>query len=1232
MRIHPAKTAKVLGNMRGNGAKGFALIVTLSLMILLTVIAVGLLALSSISLRSTAREDAMSQARSNARLALMLALGDLQELAGPDQRVSARADIIKSDIKKPHITGVWESLEIDRNTTDSDYSQATRNAKFRGWLTSGTPLQIKDLDFADAAPLALTAQANGKSPLALDLWDKGSVSAPLDPDAPANNVRVNKIEIASPPGALAWAVMDEGVKARINTHYTDQATSTGLKTATLGTGERPGAEFITGLSGLKHSFYESSTLEAAALDKGISRLNFSYASRLIAGNTLPESLKILTHDVTPYSLGLFTNTARGGLREDFCLLSNADTLPAVYKDKGIYDSVLGVSGPSDPAWNSLQEFATIYKAEYGTSGPLLGKIGKAPLLKFKVPSNWSASTGSPTVTVQPTPPPGVLLLPTIAKVQMLFSLIGRDIYPNLPDNILEPLKLSQKTNMHGPQDGHFRNTRYDYDLHLLYTPIITLHNPYNVALELSSLRLEFVGVPFSMQVFRNGVPLSNGLVPFESMTIDNQHAKNTKLFAMNLKSKASGGNVGEPTFRMLPGEVLLFSPYINPDTTYAADLRDKTFWDIYLARGLTGNISAIPGWRGFGIGYDCDWLAGNQAVSGDKNLGHWAGCYGLAWDDRIHVEFAAIGVPSNNNKFIVQMSAEVPGSGTTKVSAIEIDYDTLDGLQNFLTENGAPEKMRYPRATDNPSFVYGYELRDSSQTPIKSIRNAKPFALLTAQAKNTSSGSDSSNLSGRFAAKPWSFAHGGIGTSVQKIANEHSANHSHELDLLAVDVNDAQDMVSVDEQDRSRFISGNRSNDNSTKFGTLYDIPLTPVQTLAGLNGANPGGSSGYLPRFAQPIGNSWAHPLISPTKFIDAGASGYNYLDHSFLLNLALYDGFYFSGLADQTGTFGTGRTSSEIADSYAAGTPLDDPRLVFLPPAGKSASEFARAITQPNAYTNIAAWQAMEGAFNVNSTSVQAWKAMLASIHDAEAIVNQRDKASAKTTDLTPLKDTSAARKTRISRFRLPGSISAADGANNVKDAYWLGPREYTDAQLQILAETIVKIVRERGPFLSMADFVNRQLGPESDVKAQKGALQQAIDESEINQSIAAAADAGYQIPASAVANYKYNNPTAGTGPSYQGAPGYLTQADILNVLGNAATVRSDTFTIRGYGEYRDASGKLVATATCEAVVQRVLDWVDPADSVSTPVAELSSASNRTFGRRFVVSSFRWLSSTEI
>ena len=68
---------------------GFALVATLSMMILLVVMAIGLLSLSTIELRRTSAGGPMERARANARFGLMIALGELQENLGPDQRVTA---------------------------------------------------------------------------------------------------------------------------------------------------------------------------------------------------------------------------------------------------------------------------------------------------------------------------------------------------------------------------------------------------------------------------------------------------------------------------------------------------------------------------------------------------------------------------------------------------------------------------------------------------------------------------------------------------------------------------------------------------------------------------------------------------------------------------------------------------------------------------------------------------------------------------------------------------------------------------------------------------------------------------------------------------------------------------------------------------------------------------------------------------------------------------------------
>jgi hypothetical protein len=77
--------------------------------------------------------------------------------------------------------------------------------------------------------------------------------------------------------------------------------------------------------------------------------------------------------------------------------------------------------------------------------------------------------------------------------------------------------------------------------------------------------------------------------------------------------------------------------------------------------------------------------------------------------------------------------------------------------------------------------------------------------------------------------------------------------------------------------------------------------------------------------------------------------------------------------------------------------------------------------------------------------------------------------------------------------------------------------------------------------------------------------------------------------------------------------------------------ATVRSDTFTVRAYGDARDSSGAIISRSWCEAVVQRMPEYVSSADQSHVAPAALSSEANRTFGRRFTIVSFRWLSPVE-
>ena len=79
---------------------------------------------------------------------------------------------------------------------------------------------------------------------------------------------------------------------------------------------------------------------------------------------------------------------------------------------------------------------------------------------------------------------------------------------------------------------------------------------------------------------------------------------------------------------------------------------------------------------------------------------------------------------------------------------------------------------------------------------------------------------------------------------------------------------------------------------------------------------------------------------MMSPSLFKEAGAASF-LNDHTFLLNMALYDRFYFSGLATQVGAFSTGKNYAQLVSDFSKGTSLTDPRWRWI-----TASQYATAV----------------------------------------------------------------------------------------------------------------------------------------------------------------------------------------------------------------------------------------------------------------------------------------------
>ena len=60
-------------------------------------------------------------------------------------------------------------------------------------------------------------------------------------------------------------------------------------------------------------------------------------------------------------------------------------------------------------------------------------------------------------------------------------------------------------------------------------------------------------------------------------------------------------------------------------------------------------------------------------------------------------------------------------------------------------------------------------------------------------------------------------------------------------------------------------------------------------------------------------------------------------------------------------------------------------------------------------------------------------------------------------------------------------------------------------------------------------------------------------------------------------------------------EGIAADIRQADVLRALAPRLSARTDTFRSVAYGEVTDSDGNVIAKAMCEAVVQRLPEYVD-------------------------------------
>jgi hypothetical protein len=1160
-------------------SSGFALVVSLTLMILLTVIAVGLLTLSSISLRSASQGEAMAKARSNARLALLLAIGELQKTTGQDRAITAPASIV--DPKHPMgVTGVWTPW-LAGSAGDSR-TKTARNDNFRQWLVStvdGKPSATRT-----APPLAALGAKDS-----VTLLGDGSLGsrASEKSDDQRINLATTPVTTGGAPSRLAWAVIDESTKARVDLYERD-ATSVGAAVMRAGA---PPVDGVAALSGL-----DALTPDESQAERMITMSN----AGLVLG-AAKDKLKVYSPDLTVDAVSLLTDVVSGGLKKDLSLWFSKG-LTTLEGRSGLYQAsgAIQENYPADPPMSLLQAYHDYYKNIGKRVGSL---IPPADGVVAKLPSRYTAmdllsGIASPNVPVEP------LMVPTILRVDIVFSLITRDV--------------------HGNRAARLRSAGRPYLMHLLYLPVVTIHNPYNRPMSFEGLKVTFKNVPIAFQFLVDGQALTTNLVPLNQLYSRSEgNSGSTKDFSCTLGSAISGSS--SPPIVLEAGQTKLFgtpkvlptwrwqdeSPGAGADGIALFDWRNNQTSDFKIAPKLMTPPT-------IGAGFDCDWLAPRQMQTAmGIACGQGDGIVSLKGGESLGVRYAPFAPSAGKGSFDVKVELVQRGR-FYEAGAFSIKYGDAGRLTTIVEQGTSlrfPDQRSFPETYPKPSVdpeVTAGSLYETNGAAIKDYIAPKPFVIFSVGSRTTKE----SFVATRTVAD---------GNPVTNLANVDLSNGKDPvggvpLEMVMMPIRNGNAAIEDLRDTEEGYAFGGNGSQNGTTRATFYELPGAPLQSVAQFRHANLAGS-GFMPMMTYTAGESRAHPQIGTNTIKGAWTDNSVMLDHTWLANEALWDRYFLSTIADQTTVqFPSDKSYEDVMSDFFAGkSRLPNQRLI--PYSGGASGPLAAIQSSTTPQDEIAASLQVQGGFNVNSTSEDAWIAVLSGLRNADV-------------ETAAGLDPGVEGRSALPRVRRPTGKNIDSQAIHIREQRWEGYRSLSDSEIALLAKEIVKEVRSRGPFLSLADFVNRGIGADTDEVNLKGAIQAAIDRTSVNEE---ADFDGIDLTSAPAGIYGYESERASSGNTATDSPGCLTQGDILTAIGSRTTVRADTFRIRAYGEARDASGNTVlAKAWCEAIVQRVPDYVDPAEAATVkqvPLADGASGTvNQLFGRRYEVRSFRWLSPEEV
>lgn len=1235
---------------------GFTLVITISLLVLLTLVAIGLLSLSSVTLRSSVRSEAQAISRSNARLALMTALGELQKQMGPDMRISAEAAIFDQNPQTPAAEGVAQphwlaSYHSWGNWLNANYTPPggsnissirntytpKRSNMFRRWLLSLPNGQESNANLVDA--LSGWNETNS-----VVMVGPGSLGA-LATTSPEKITRAYLKNVGT-NGNSAWWIGPENHKARIDLSREPQQLTVADReagqgnTAEVGVGALPGLQVLDTDASIGARLISRETLAPAQIDPALVKQHF--------------------FDLTAHSAGVLSSARSGHLKRDLSLLLelNNSSLPSTFRysvaDDPFSSRYTGGTGrePSirpmsadllakNPrithrhfaSWTNLRQYYRMYRNTtdatspsspqgMGTSGALTWS-GSTPFTQAHAPLLYRDRTkvgqwlGDHAYT----------RLPVLAKLTIIYSLMTERVAPA-------------------------STTDLRHRLLLVYTPVYTYWNPYNTELRipdnvLGCLSSTYQVLPMRTQLFIGNTP---------------QGASPGSLFTGNAHSFLRSGGGGDIIFK--PGEFRVFS--------HSAISSQNG--------GQAAPLDLMPGFDPMAYGGD-RWQAGIRNQSENPGLviqfshSEWGGnvSYGNTPGSLCHTPFW---LPDPSQR-ILAFNWNIP-------TMYQNDWFNLAQTYTPLVPPNTAEMARWVFTDSRPVPVAYAQLvlKGFSEFRYDSINWARDW-----RCRNW------------IQAPPYYFGGNMYISENDSIAHTQRVDNPYVMNFGPMSMSEMGKVVF--HQGGRGFLGSGSNPYEKINSAAALELPTAPLTSLAGFSGMriNPGWAD---PRMMNPdlsiesvggnntsrasyayaiaktmayqsgvtgpgIGNSFMHPMLPRTdiyQYFNNSVSSdpadrtqplvninfndnkvfSDYWDHVYLLNDALWDDYFISSLANQRRPSDSSAVNlTQNIDRLINGQDLANTRYKYYnngTPTATVRSELAAT----DGYLRAAKYLMVDGMFNVNSTSVSAWHALFAGIRERQLVYRDANGS------LRPI-EVPSGKRIALSRFNTEVSdreMANAENGVTMPDGSkgWSGVRFLDDAQLLKLAEECVKQVKRRGPFLNFSEFINRRLS--NDDLGLMGALQGAIDYDDRNpepNSLNYRYKNGrdFMMTRGSMGTTNFSTPEAAEGSRFAGIPGYVIQSDLLKPIANTMSVRDDTFRIRAYGDARDANGAIMARAWCEAVVQRMPEYVDPRNAPDVPARNMNANGaftdnaaltplNRIFGRRFQLQSFRWLNPSDV